>query len=142
MPLATYGIAYLSTAVVFLALDAVWLSQMADRLYRPAIGHLMADGFSLPPAVLFYVLYIAGVVFFAVAPALESRRPVLSALGHGALLGLLCYATYDLTNQATLKGWPWHITLLDLVWGATLTGTAAAAAAAITGRVGSWFGWR
>jgi uncharacterized membrane protein len=118
------AIAYPITAVVFLALDAVWLTTMADRLYRPAIGHLMADKPSLGPAALFYVLYIAGIVFFAVAPAVESRRP-LSALGLGALLGLLAYATYDLTNQATLKDWPWQITAADLCWGAFVTGLSA-----------------
>ena len=132
MPIASYAIAYLVTAVTFLALDAVWLTLTAERLYRPAIGHLMAPQFALAPAALFYLLYVAGVVVFAVAPALEARRPVVSALGHGALLGLLAYATYDLTNQATLKGWPWHVTVIDLAWGSFVTASAAAVAAAVT----------
>ena len=132
-------IAYVAVALVFMVLDAVWLSLMASRLYRPAIGHLMADGFSVLPAVLFYLLYIAGIVYFAVAPALDARKPVLAALGHGALLGLLAYATYDLTNQATLRGWPWQVTLADLAWGATVTGVAAAAGTAITLRVVTWW---
>lgn len=131
MPFPQIAIAYVATAVAFLALDAVWLSTMAERLYRPAIGHLLAERFALAPAVLFYVLYIAGIVFFAIAPALESRRPVLSALGHGALLGLLAYATFALTNQAVLKDWPWHVTASDLAWGTFVTGMAAAAGAAV-----------
>ena len=131
MSLRHTAIAYLSTAVVFLALDAVWLGTMADRLYRPAIGHLMADRFSLAPAVLFYVLYVAGVVVFAVMPALASGRWT-TALGQGALLGLLAYATYDLTNQATLKDWSWTVTIADLCWGTFVTAVSAAAAARIT----------
>jgi len=132
------AIAYPVAACVFLALDAVWLSVMASRLYKPAIGHLMAEQVNLPAAALFYVLYVAGIVVFAVLPALSERRPWLSALGLGALLGLLAYATYDLTNQATLKGWPWHITAVDLAWGAFVTGTAAAAAAAATPAIQAW----
>lgn len=131
MPLPQIAIAYAVTAVVFLALDAVWLGTMADRLYRPAIGHLMASSFALAPAALFYVLYVAGIVFFAVSPAMGMRRPVLAALGLGALLGLLAYATYDLTNQATLKDWPWQVTLADLAWGSFVTGTSAAVVCAV-----------
>lgn len=131
MPLPQIAIAYVATALAFLALDAVWLSAMAERLYRPAIGHLMAERFAVAPAALFYVIYIGGIVFFAIAPALEARRPVVSALGHGALLGLLAYATFDLTSQAVLKDWPWHVTLADLAWGAFVTAMAAAAGAAV-----------
>lgn len=126
MPLPQIAIAYLATALTFLALDAVWLGSMAERLYRPAIGHLMAERFAIAPAALFYVLYIGGIVFFAIAPALEARRPVLMALGHGALLGLVAYGTFDLTNQAVLKDWPWHVTLADLAWGSFVTAVAAA----------------
>lgn len=118
--------AYGATALVFLVLDAVWLSTMAARLYRPAIGHLMADGFALAPAAIFYVVYVLGIVVFAVAPALQTGRWT-SALGLGALLGLVAYATYDLTNQATLRAWPWHLTLADLCWGTFVTAVAAAA---------------
>ncbi len=139
MNLVQAAIAYPLVALVFLGLDAVWLSTMADRLYRPAIGHLMTERFVVGPAALFYLLYVAGVVFFAVAPAMGARRPVLAALGTGALLGLLCYATYDLTNQATLKGWPWQVTIADLAWGAFVTGVSAAAATALLPIVQGWF---
>ena len=92
----------------------------------------MADEFRVAPAALFYVLYIAGMIWFAVRPGLESG--VGTALLNGALLGGLCYATYDLTNQATLKVWPSYITVADIAWGAFATGTTAAAATWITSR--------
>jgi uncharacterized membrane protein len=130
MPLPQIAIAYVAAAVTFLTLDAVWLGSMAERLYRPAIGHLMAERFAIAPAALFYVLYVGGIVFFAIAPALEARRPLFTALGHGALLGLLAYGTFDLTNQAVLKDWPWHVTLADLAWGSFVTAVAAAGGAA------------
>jgi uncharacterized membrane protein len=128
MSLRQFAIAYLAAAVVFLVLDAIWLTTMADRLYRPVLGHLMLERFALAPAALFYVIYLAGVVVFAVSPALASGR-WLGALGHGALLGLMAYATYDLTNQATLKDWSWTVTIADLCWGTFVTAVAAAAAA-------------
>ena len=113
------------TAVVFLALDAIWLTTMADRLYRPALGRLMLDRFEPVPAIMFYVVYLVGVLAFAVVPGLESRRWT-TALGFGALLGLVAYATYDLTNQATLRDWPWRVTAADLCWGTFVTAVAAA----------------
>ena len=131
MSIRQYAIAYVSTAVVFLALDAVWLGTMADRLYRPAMGSIMLERFALAPAAAFYLIYIAGVVVFAVAPALQSGRWT-TALGYGAMLGLLAYATYDLTNQATLKDWSWTVTIADLCWGTFVTAVSAAAAARIT----------
>jgi uncharacterized membrane protein len=119
-------IAYTGCAGSFLLLDAVWLSLMAERLYRPALGALMRPDFDLLAAALFYPLYLAGVVGFVVMPALAKGR-ALAALGGGAAFGLICYATYDLTNQATLRGWPWHVTLADLAWGSTATALAALA---------------
>ena len=117
-------IAYIATGVAFLGLDAVWLSFAANKLYRPQIGGLMLDPFSVPPAALFYLIYIGGIVFFAIAPALSSGRWT-AALVRGALLGCLAYATYDLTNQATLKGWSSTVTIADLCWGTFVTGAAA-----------------
>ena len=124
-------LAYLLAAVFFLAMDAVWLSLAAAPLYQPAIGHLMSPVVDWAAAAAFYVLYVAGLVFFAVAPALVWRRPAV-ALQRGAFLGLLAYATYDLTNQALLRGWPWHVTLADLAWGTFASGVASWAAAAAT----------
>lgn len=131
MSLRNLAIGYASTAVVFLALDALWLGTMADRLYRPAIGPLLLERFALAPAAAFYLIYIAGVMVFAVSPAVDSGRWV-TALGLGAMLGLVAYATYDLTNQATLKQWSWTLTIADLCWGTVVTAVSAAAGARIT----------
>ena len=125
-----YLAAYAVTAIAFLGLDAVWLSTMADRLYRPAVGSLMLDKFALGPAAAFYLVYVGGIVAFAVAPAVAVGSAG-SALLRGAALGLVAYATYDLTNQATLRGWSWSVTLADLAWGTIATGLAAWAAAAV-----------
>jgi uncharacterized membrane protein len=130
MSIRQFAIAYGLTAVIFLALDAMWLGSMADRLYRPALGPLLLERFAIAPALAFYALYAAGVVVFAVAPGLAAQRWA-TALGLGALLGLLAYATYDLTNQATLRGWSWTVTLADLGWGTFAAAVSAAAACRI-----------
>ncbi len=122
----TYLTAYGATALVFLVLDAIWLTTMVDRVYRPGIGHLMADRPNLPAAVSFYFLYVLGVVFFAVLPALRAQDWTM-ALGLGALLGLFAYGTYDLTNLATLKGWSVRVSLIDMAWGGVVTACAATA---------------
>jgi len=119
---------FIVALLAFLAIDAIWLSFAGQRLYRPAIGHLMREGFSLGPALLFYLLYVAGMLYFVIRPARHSRGALLS----GALFGLVAYATYDLTNQATLRDWPWQVTLIDLVWGAFVTGTSCAIAHRLT----------
>ena len=120
-----YVFAYIGTAIALAAMDAVWLTFVGKHLYRPALGDLlMPDGFRIAPAVVFYVLYIAGVVIFAVAPALKGGQWTNAAV-MGGLFGFFCYATYDLTNQATLRVWPLRITLIDLAWGVALTATAA-----------------
>lgn len=124
-------IAYPVTAAVFLVLDAAWLWTQGDRFYRPALGHLMLERFALAPAVVFYLIYVTGMVVFAVGPGLDARRWTV-ALGYGALLGLVAYATYDLTNQATLRDWPWRVTIADLCWGTFVTATASAAGCRIT----------
>ncbi|MDM0031514.1 DUF2177 family protein [Variovorax sp. J22P271] len=133
MSFRQFAIAYGATAAVFLGLDALWLTTMADLLYRPALGHLLRERFAPWPAIVFYAVYVAGVVALAVAPAL-GRRQWRGALGRGALLGLVAYSTYDLTNQATLKDWPWHVTLADLCWGVSATAVAAAAACWLASR--------
>ncbi len=121
--------AYVITLVVFMAIDAVWLTQMASRLYQPTIGHLLAPQPDLFAALIFYLLYILGMVVFTVKPA-QVEPSLKAAAGRGALFGLVAYATYDLTNQATLQNWPWIVTLIDLVWGTFLTATATVGAKA------------
>lgn len=119
-----FFLAFIGSAIAMLALDVVWLSTMAPRLYRPQLGALLADDFRPAPAAAFYALYLFGVVHFAVAPALENGGWRKSAL-NGALLGLVAYGAYDLTNQATLKHWPIVVTTLDLAWGSFLTAVSA-----------------
>lgn len=118
--------AYVGTAVAFAAIDFVWLSTMTERFYKPVIGPIMAAKPDMVAAVLFYVIYIGGIVFFAIAPALKEGAWTRAAL-NGAVLGFVAYATYDLTNQATLAVWQVKLTVVDLAWGTALTTAAATA---------------
>ena len=120
-------IAYMSAAVVFGALDALWLRWAADNLYRPVIGEIMAKEFNVVAAGVFYVLYLFGMTWFAIKPGLDSGS-VATALLNGVLLGALCYATYDLTSQAVLKVWATKVSVMDILWGGFATGVASAAA--------------
>ncbi len=117
-------LAYLATALAFLGFDAIWLSLSASRLYKPQLKGLLLDKFSVAPVAAFYLLYVAGILLFAVFPALATGRWT-TALGRGAALGLVAYATYDLTNAATLRGWSTTVTIADLCWGTALTALAA-----------------
>lgn len=118
--------AYLAAGIAFLIVDAIWLTTMADMLYRPLLGDKLEPQFRLVPAICFYLIYIGGIVFFAILPALQGGGLAKAAL-NGAVLGLVAYATYDLTNQATLKDWPLAITLADIPWGAFVTAVGASA---------------
>ncbi|GAA4037570.1 DUF2177 family protein [Parerythrobacter jejuensis] len=129
----TWIIAYVAAAIVFGILDAIWLGWAGNNFYRPNIGELMADDFRIMPAVVFYIFYVGGMVYFAIKPGLSSG--VGTAALNGAILGALCYGTWALTNQATLKVWPTHLSMTDIAWGAFATGSAAAAATWITGRL-------
>jgi uncharacterized membrane protein len=119
-----YLLAYLATGIVFLGCDVVWLSTAGNNIYRPLLGDLLLEKFRLVPAVVFYLVYMAGIVYFASSAAITSGRWT-AALGNGALFGFVAYATYDLTNQATLKSWSTTVTILDLCWGTVLTAVAA-----------------
>ena len=127
-------VAYLAAGLSFGALDAAWLSWAGKNLYRPALGDLLAPSFRPVPAIVFYLLYVAAIVWFAVRPGLD--QGIGCAALNGALLGGIAYATYDLTNQATLKHWPVHITLVDIAWGAFATAVASAAACWATAKFG------
>lgn len=129
-------IAYIAAAVAFGALDAVWLRWAADNLYRPVIGSIMAADFRMGAAAAFYLFYIAGMVWFAIRPGLEAES-VGTAMLNGALLGGLCYATFDLTSQAVLKVWATHISLADMAWGAFATAVAAGLATWVTLKLAS-----
>ncbi|MBA4013640.1 MAG: DUF2177 domain-containing protein [Phenylobacterium sp.] len=119
--------AYLAAGVAFAVIDAVWLTQIGPRLYRPALDAVLAERFDLPAAVVFYLVYIAGILALAVLPAAREGAGLPRAALNGAMLGFVAYATYDLTNQATLKTWSWTITLADIAWGTFLTACAATA---------------
>ena len=119
-----YVAAYLGAGLTFAAIDAVWLTTMADRLYRPVIGPLLADKPNMTAAVIFYLISIGGIVFLAIMPALKEAAWT-RALLNGAVLGFVAYATYDLTNQATLSVWSTRLTIIDLCWGTTLTAVAS-----------------
>lgn len=131
--MAKFGLAYGGAAIAMLALDLVWLSTAAGFLYRPQLGSLLADDFRAGPAAAFYALYLFGVVYFAVTPALKAGGWRKAAL-NGALLGLVAYGTYDLTNQATLVHWPVIVTAIDLVWGSFLTGASSLASYGVVRR--------
>ncbi len=118
--------AYIATAMVFFVLDYVWLSRMAGTFYRDQIGSMMLDQPRLGVAAVFYILYVAGIVVFAVVPALRGES-VTTALLLGALLGCMAYGTYDITNYATLRGWPMAVLLVDIAWGTALTAVSAGA---------------
>jgi uncharacterized membrane protein len=120
----SYLVAYITILVVFGIFDAIWLSQMAAVLYRPMLGDLMVSEVRIAPAAIFYLFFPVGLVVFAVMPAVRDGS-LLSAFALGALLGALCYATYDLTNYATLKNWTWQVTLIDIAYGAIVSGTCA-----------------
>jgi uncharacterized membrane protein len=121
-----HAIAYVVVLVVALGIDALWLTLAYGRLYKPHLAHLLADKLSYTPVALFYLVFAAGIVFFAVSPALTGGSWLTATL-HGAAFGFCAYATYDLTCQATLRDWPPLITVIDICWGTILTSTAATA---------------
>lgn len=128
-------IAYLATLVAFAAIDVVWLTQVGPSLYPPIIGAILAPAPRMTPAVIFYALYIAGLVYFAVLPGLNGAG-WRGTLLKGALFGFFAYATYDLTNHATLILWSTKITMLDMLWGTFLSGAASTAGFLITRQAG------
>jgi uncharacterized membrane protein len=133
--LASYAVAFL----VFAGLDIVWLTTMGAVLYRQTLGDILLPTVRMGPAIAFYLLYPVGLVVFGVAPALKAGS-VTPAITYGALFGLLSYATYDLTNFATLRNWTLQITLIDIVYGAFLGAVVSAVAFYAAPTVARWFG--
>lgn len=115
---------YLMTVPVFFIIDMLWLGVVANKLYQSQLGHLLGD-VNWTAAIVFYLMYIVGILIFAVIPGLEAAS-LQKAILWGALFGFFTYATYDFTNLATLKDWPLLIVLVDIVWGAVLSGSVAA----------------
>jgi uncharacterized membrane protein len=127
-------IAYITSLVAMGVLDGAWLSFATSKLYKPGIGHLMADKPVIPAAILFYLLYAAGVTYLITLPALATGPA--TALIRGAVLGLIAYGTYDLTSLAIMNNWPTNVTIADMLWGTILTGATAAIATAVTQKFG------
>jgi uncharacterized membrane protein len=115
---------YLIATVIFFAIDMVWLGFIARNLYREKLGFILSDKVNWAAAVVFYLIYIGGILFFAINPALQTQN-WQTALLNGVVLGMLCYATYDLTNMATIANWPLSIVVIDIVWGMVLTGSVS-----------------
>jgi len=110
-----YGIAF----ILFFVIDLIWLGLIAKNLYQNQIGTLLKTNTNWTAAIIFYLLFIGGLVFFAIQPSISSAT-LWKAMLYGALFGFITYATYDLTNLATLEGWPIKITIIDLIWGSFL----------------------
>lgn len=121
MFLKLYGVAF----VVFMAIDAIWLTLVAKNFYKQQIGYIMAKNPNLLAALIFYLIFISGLVTFVITPAID-KKIWSNALVMGAFFGLVTYATYDLTNLATLKDWPMLVTIVDLIWGMVIAAVVSA----------------
>lgn len=127
-------VAAITILVTMGILDAIWLGTMTQRLYRAQMPELLLPAPQWIPAMAFYVLYAIGVLVLVVLPALERDWTLARAAGTGALLGLVAYGTYDLTNHATIRGWSPVVTMVDLAWGTTLTAVVVTVAIVIARR--------
>lgn len=126
---------YFIALPVFLGIDMVWLTLIAKNFYAKQLGYLMAKNPNLIAALVFYLIFIAALIFFVITPALD-KRMWTHALFAGAFFGLVTYATYDLTNLATVKDWPIVITLIDLLWGMTVSALVSVATYFIAIKIG------
>ena len=115
-----YGIAF----SIFLAIDMVWLGLIAKNFYGKQLGFLMKTNVNWAAALIFYLIFVAGLLVFVISPALE-KQSLMSAVLMGAFFGLVTYATYDLTNLATVKDWPLLVTIIDLIWGTVLAASVS-----------------
>ena len=124
MPIAKLIGSYALTMVVFFAVDLLWLGVIAKNFYGRHLAHFLADQVNWTAAIVFYLLFIVGIFIFVILPAVE-KQSYLHALLYGALFGFFTYATYDLTNLATLNDWPIKVVVVDIVWGMVLTATVS-----------------
>lgn len=125
---------FLIALPVFFVIDMVWLVLVAKNFYQKQIGFLMRPDINWTAAIIFYLLFICGLVFFVIEPAVE-KKSWLNALSAGALFGLVTYATYDLTNLATLREWPLLVTVADLAWGTVLASSVSIITYIISGKI-------
>jgi len=125
---------YLIALITFLAIDMVWLGFIARNLYKEKLGFVLSPNVNWLAAIVFYLIYIAGILFFAIVPSLKETDWQVAAL-NGAVFGAMCYATYDLTNMATIAKWPLIIVVIDIAWGIVLTGAVSVVTYFITARL-------
>ena len=116
---------YFLVLILLVIIDCIWLFLTAEKIYHKYLYHLLASSVTVWPVALFYALYAGGLYFFVVRHGINNHVDLLATFGSGLLLGLLAYSAYDLTNQATLRGWPIFITILDIAWGTILSGIVA-----------------
>ncbi len=135
MPALFLAKLYLLTVPVFFAIDLLWLGVVAKTFYRDNLAHVLSPTVNWPAALSFYLIYIAGILYFAVAPAL-AQDSLGRALLNGALFGFFTYITYELTNMATLPNWPLKVVIVDTLWGIALCASVAAGSF----KIGKWLG--
>jgi len=134
----TYLASYAAALVVFVISDMIWLGTMVSRFYRPILEEVLLPTVNLPVAIVFYLLYPLGLVIFAITPALKAGSTT-TALLYGALFGFFTYATYDLSNFATLRNWTMQLTIVDIAWG-TILGAITASVGYVLGQYASGIG--
>jgi len=125
MEIKTIIFGYILTLIVFLIVDLLWLGVVARGIYSKYLGDFLSDQVNWTAAIVFYMIFVAGVMLFVVYPSVE-KDSFVNVLIMGALFGIVTYATYDLTNLATLKGWPIQIVIIDIIWGAVLSAIVSA----------------
>ncbi len=131
---ARAAVVYLVTVPIFLLIDLIWLGLVARGFYQRHLGYLFRPQVNWTAAVIFYLLFIVGIIMFAVKPALDAQSP-MRALVYGAAFGFFTYATYDLTNLATIRDWPLIVTVVDLIWGTVLCSSVAWLSYSISNRL-------
>jgi uncharacterized membrane protein len=126
-----FFLVYLVSIIAMVVIDLIWIGGVAKPFYQKHLGYLFAEKFKIVPIVLFYLIYIFGLMVFVVSPALSGTVPLGRSVMMAALLGLVAYATYDLTSHGLIKDWPWIVTVVDMVWGTFLTALIAAIAISV-----------
>lgn len=127
-----YFFSYIVTLFSLLTIDGIWLLLVMSKIYQRNLPHLLADRISWWPAAIFYLFYAFGIGYFVIWPTLEKEVSYWSVFSAGIILGLIAYSAYDLTNQATLRGWPIFITIVDIAWGGAFSGVVAVISFAAT----------
>ncbi len=111
--------------MAFLVIDGIWLTLTVSKFYRPNLSHLWKEEISFIPAIIFYLLYALALSIVLIMPAIQNNYNLSKIFFMGFMFGLAAYGAYDITNHATLHNWPWSVTIVDMLWGATLTGTVS-----------------